>query len=162
VNYSGATFFIGDDSHNRQYRSILSFKTSTLPDSAVITKVRLRIKRSGIVGTNPFNILGDLLVDVEDGSFSGSSTLQAQDFQATASKSAVGRVPNRPNSSGWYTKTWTGGMLGYINKAGLTQLRLRFKIDDNGDLSADYMKFYSGNATTSSYRPVLIVYYYVP
>jgi hypothetical protein len=161
VNASGVTFFVGDDGQDRQYRSILSFDTSSLPDGAVITKVTLKVKSNGIVGTNPFSILGSLLVDVKEGTFWGSSTLQAGDFQAAASVSAVGKIPNSP-SNGVYTETWTSGILGYVNKAGLTQLRLRFSKDDNDDMSADYIKFYSGDTTTSSYRPLLIVYYYVP
>jgi hypothetical protein len=32
-----------------------------------------------------------------------------------------------------------------INKTGTTQFRLRFQKDDNDDLAADYLKFYSGN-----------------
>jgi hypothetical protein len=161
VNAGGTTFYLGDDSQDRQYRSILSFNTSSLPDGAVITKVTLKIKRYGIVGTNPFSTHGSLLVDVKKGSFYGSSTLQAQDFQASSSLSSVGKIPNS-TSSGWYTETWTSGMLSYINKTGLTQLRLRFSKDDNDDMGADYIRFYSGDYSTGSYRPQLIVYYYVP
>jgi len=50
----------------------------------------------------------------------------------------------------------------YINKTGSTQFRLRFKLDDNDDMGADYMKFYSGNFTTTSSRPLLIIQYYLP
>jgi hypothetical protein len=73
----------------------------------------------------------------------------------------VGSIPKTP-VSGWYTKTWTSGIFTCINKTGVTQLRLRFSKDDNDDMSADYLMFYSGNATTASYRPQLIVEYYVP
>jgi hypothetical protein len=162
VNATGTTFYLGDDNQDRQYRSILSFNTSSVPDGAVITKVVLKIKRYGIVGKNPFNILGSLRVDVKSGSFSDSSTLQAQDFQARSSLNTVGRIPNSPTSTGWYSETWTSGILSYINKTGPTQLRLRFSKDDNDNMKADYILFYSGNSTTSSYRPRLIVYYYIP
>lgn len=50
----------------------------------------------------------------------------------------------------------------YIHLIGFTQFRLRFQKDDNDDMGADYLKFYSGNAGTASYRPQLIVEYYVP
>ncbi|MGC8855185.1 MAG: hypothetical protein ACP5QU_00115 [Anaerolineae bacterium] len=49
----------------------------------------------------------------------------------------------------------------FLNKTGLTQFRLRFTKDDNDDRSADYLKFFSGNAALA-YRPVLIIEYYVP
>ena len=162
MDASGITLFVGDDNQDRQYRSILSFDTSSLPDGAVITEVTLKVKSNGIVGTNPFSILGGLLVDVRKGTFSGDPTLQAQDFQAWANVGSVGKVPNSPNNSGWYHKTWTTGILDYINKQGRTQLRLRFSTGDNDNLIADYIRFYSGNATTTTYRPQLIVQYYVP
>ena len=45
--------------------------------------------------------------------------------------------------------------------SGLTQIRLRFKLDDDGNRAADYLKLYSGNATAAS-RPQLSVTYYMP
>jgi hypothetical protein len=38
---------------------------------------------------------------------------------------------------------------------------LRFEIDDNDDLGADYLSFYSGSAAEAD-RPELVVTYYVP
>jgi len=53
----------------------------------------------------------------------------------------------------------------FINKlatrGGVTQLRLRFKLDDNNNTVANYLSLYSGNAPTAS-RPKLILEYYVP
>jgi hypothetical protein len=46
----------------------------------------------------------------------------------------------------------------FINKAGTTQFRLRFALDDNDDLGADYMAFFSGNSILSE-RPELEVEY---
>jgi hypothetical protein len=161
LNTGATTFVVGDNAQDRQYRSILSFNTGSLPDNAIITRVTLKIKGSSTVGTNPFGTHGKLVVDVRKPFFDGSSALELNDFLATASKNWVGAIPNTP-SSGWYTKTWTSGILSYINKLGRTQLRLRFSTADNDDLSADYLKFFSGNATTSGDRPKLIVQYYVP
>jgi len=39
------TFYLGDDGQDRQYRAILHFATSTLPDNAVLTSVELKIKK---------------------------------------------------------------------------------------------------------------------
>jgi hypothetical protein len=158
---ASTVFNLGDDAKDRQYRAILSFDTSALPDTAVITKVTLKIKRQGLVGTDPFTTHGNLLVDVRMGKFSDNVALQPSDFEAAACKNAVGSIPKTP-VSGWYTKTWTSGIFTCINKTGLTQLRLRFNKDDNDDTSADYLKFYSGDAGTASQRPQLIVEYYVP
>jgi hypothetical protein len=35
-------------------------------------------------------------------------------------------------------------------------------VDDNDDLGADTIKFYSGDTSAFDYRPVLLVDYYVP
>lgn len=79
-------------------------------------------------------------------------------FQAAAGKSNIGSIPNSPVSNR-YTKIWsTGTFFSFINLAGATQFHLRFLTDNNG---ADYMRFYSGKAATS-YRPQLIIEYYLP
>jgi hypothetical protein len=44
----------------------------------------------------------------------------------------------------------------------MTQLRLGFLVDDNNNSVADYLAFYSGDATNAAYKPVLLVTYYIP
>jgi ELWxxDGT repeat protein len=161
LNNSATTFNLGDNAQNRQYRSLLSFNTASLPDTAVIVSVSLRLRYQGTVGTNPFTTHGPLRVDVRNGAFGGNIALQALDFQAAASQGNIGTIPNAP-VGGWYSKTWTSGILTYINKVGVTQIRLRFNLDDNNDLGADYLKFFSSDATTISHRPLLEVRYYLP
>jgi hypothetical protein len=151
---------LGDNKLDRQYRSILSFDTASLPDNAVITQVTLKLKRKSVVGTNPFTTHGKLLVDVRKGAFGGDVSLQVSDFQAKANKNRVGAIANKLRN-GWYTTSWKGRILTYINQSGLTQLRLRFANGDNDDRSADLLKFYSGNAIKTD-RPKLIIEYYVP
>ena len=160
LNRPATTLRVGDDASNRQYRTILSFNTSSLPDNAIITKVTLKIKYAGRVGTNPFNTHGKMLVDIRRGAFSGSAALQLTDFQAAATKNNVGNVPSKLTNR-WYIKTWTSGILSYVNKKGITQIRLRFYKGDNGDSGADYLKLYSGNAGAAS-RPQLIIEYRLP
>jgi predicted RNA-binding protein with TRAM domain len=161
LNNTATSLYLGDDAANRQYRTVLSFNTASLPDNAVITKVTLKLKLQGIVGTTPFNTHGNLLIDVRKGPFGSNAALQLTDFQATASQNAIGALPKTP-VSGWYTRTWTtGSIFSYINKTGVTQFRLRFAKDDNNDNGADFLKFYSANAT-AAVRPQLIIEYYVP
>ncbi len=45
---------------------------------------------------------------------------------------------------------------------GLTQLRLRFKLDDNNDGTANTIGFFSSNYAVTSYRPRLVINYYIP
>jgi hypothetical protein len=155
------TLSVGDGTLDRQGRSILSFDTSSLPDSAVITSATLKIMKAGLVGVDPFTTLGNLLVDVRKGPFSNNLALQLTDFQAPASKNAALTILNNP-INGWYAKAMPPVNLVYINKVGLTQFRLRFQLDDNDNGVADYLKFYSGNAAFASTRPVLILKYYLP
>jgi competence ComEA-like helix-hairpin-helix protein len=160
MNATTATFNVGDAAADKQYRSILSFNTAGLPDNAVITAVTLKFRQQGVIGTNPFSTHGKLIIDMIKGVFSSNRVLQRTDFQAAASKNGVVAIPNTP-SAGWYTKGLPASALKLINKTGVTQIRLRFALDDNDDLAADYLRFYSGNAP-ASYRPQLIIQYYTP
>ncbi len=161
INASSTTFNLGDNPADRQYRSILSFNTSSLPDNAVITKVTLKIKKYNVVGTDPFITHGYLWADIRKGFF-GTYLLQITDFQATASKNGVGRFWPVSGAPNWYQLGLGAANYTYINLTGTTQFRLRFAKDDNDDRSADYMTFYSGNYGTVSDRPTLIIEYYVP
>lgn len=154
------TFNVGDDVKDKQYRSILSFNTSTLHDKAIITSVQLNIKKQGVVGTDPFTTHGDLLLDIRDSAFSNNLVLQTIDFAAPASQGAIqDRFSSLTYS--WYTVNLSGANLNFINKTGLTQFRILFATDDNDDLGADYLKFFTGNSTSAN-MPQLIIKYYVP
>ncbi len=158
---AATVFNLGDDGADKQYRAILSFNTSALPDNAVITRVTLKIKFQGLTGANPFGTHGSLMFDMRKGLFNGNAALEAGDFQAAASKDDAGNIPNTP-VNGWYVRTFTNTLFSYISKTGVTQFRLRFATDDNDDLGADFLKFYSGNYGTASARPTLVIEYYVP
>jgi hypothetical protein len=163
VDAASTTFRLGDDNLKKQYRSILSFNTSGLPDNAIITSVTLKIRQESITGSATFNRFQGLLVDIRKGTF-GTSALQVTDFQATASTPAAGIGPFILSPVGdWYTINLTAGKA-YINKLatllGLTQFRLRFKLDDNNNAVANYISFFSGNNSTN--KPTLIIQYYVP
>jgi len=153
------TFNVGDDPKDKQYRGILSFNTSALPDNAVIVSVQLKVKRQGIVGTDPFGTHGNLLSEIRSGSFSNNIALQTGDFSAPASSTIRDQFVG-------LTFTWFGAQLSdanllLVNKTATTQFRLSFSKDDNDDLSADYIKFYSGNSTSTNV-PQLVVSYYTP
>jgi hypothetical protein len=161
MDSAATTFRVGDEAGDKQYRSVLSFDTSTLPDTAVVTKVTLKIRQQGLTGDNPFTILNKLVVDVRKGPFSTSALLQLADFNAAASLNMAGVVPNTP-VAGLYSSNLYKASFPYVSRVGKTQLRLRFQLDDNDDLSPDYMSFFSGNAGFASQQPTLIVQYYIP
>ncbi len=162
MNSIASTLNLGDDSAKKQYRSILSFDTSSLPDNAVITKVTLKLKRQGVAGGgNPVAMFQGFMVDIKKGTF-GTAPLALADFKTTANKT-VG-----PQSSaltaGWYNLNLTPAKA-YVNglatNSGQTQMRLRFKLDDNNNTVANILKLYSGNAGAAN-RPQLVIEYYVP
>ncbi len=162
-NSSTTTLRLGDQAAGQQYRSIVSFRTGTeLPDHAVIAGVRFYLHRQSVSGGgNPFNIFQGLFVEVRRGFFGSSGALEARDFQSNPIRVTVG--PYKPVPAGTlYTidlpkKAWP-----YINKVGLTQMRLRFKLDDNNNSIANFISFYSGNYPVVPYRPTLVISYYVP
>jgi hypothetical protein len=160
VEKNGTTFNAGDDQKNRQYKSILSFDTSSLPDNAVIVSAQLQIKRQSFFGTDPFGTHGPLVSEIRSGTFNDGAALQIEDFSAPASPSSV-RDQFAPLTFSWYAAQLDTANLLLINKTGLTQFRLAFTKDDNDDLGSDYVKFFSGNSISGN-QPQLIIKYYVP
>jgi len=162
-NAAATTFNLGDDATKKQYRAILSFNTASLPDTAVITGVTFKVRQQAIIGGgNPVAAFGGFMFDVKNGFFGTASTLQTDDFQAAASASYGPSAP--APVGGWYSFNLTNAKL-FVNKlstgSGLTQIRLRFKLDDNNNAIANYLSLYSGNALAGS-QPQLVITYYVP
>ena len=160
LNATATTFQLGDKSADRQYKAVLSFNTASLPDTIIIQSAVIKIKQSGLLtGSNPFNILGNLYGDISTGWFGTSSSLALTDFNAAASAAKVGAF-NKIPAGGWYSMTLNATGRSNINKIGLTQFRLYFGKDDNDDMSAYFMKFFSGNAVSG--KPQLIITYTLP
>ncbi len=160
LDKEATTFSVGDDSMNKQYKGILSFNTSSLPNNAVILYVQLKIKRQGIVGSDPFDTHGNLLSEIRNGTFSDNAILQTDDFVAPVSSgSALDTFTElTPN---WYATELHDANLALVNKAGITQFRLFFSKDDNNNLNTDTVEFYSGNSLSAD-MPQLVVTYYIP
>lgn len=152
---------IGDDGSNRQFRSLISFNTAGIPDNAVIVRVSLKIYKIGFVGTDPFRTHGSLVLDIKNGFFGASNLLQAGDFQATPTKSAINSFAPMSSAVGWYQVTMIPLNYTLINKSGTTQFRLRFGLDDNNDRGADYAIFSAGDGPLAT-RPMLVVEYTLP
>jgi len=156
------TFLLGDDAYDRQYRSILHFDTSSLPNDAVIAKAILKIKRNSTVGGNPFTTHGNIIADIRSGPFYGNPALQWIDFRAVPSLNFAGTIFNTPSTGNWYSGELKETAFPHVNLTGETQIRVRFYTDDNDDAGADYMRFYSGNHSYSSYLPILELDYDTP
>jgi hypothetical protein len=156
---SSAALFAGDDAKDRQYRSILSFDTSSIPDDAILTSAQVKIKKQGVVGNDPFITHGDLLLEIRGGSFSNTVALNMEDFSAAASSNST-QDKFASDGGNWYAASLSAANLSIVNKYGFTQFRLKFSADDNDDLDADYVRFFSGDAETS--QPELTIIYTTP
>ena len=132
----------------------------SIPDGATILSATLQLRRGTVSGTNPFTTFGTCWVDVQSGSgFSGSTTLQTGDFQATATAVQSTSLTNAASNGTWSTGNLNAAGLAAIDKAGTTQLRVYFSLDDNNDSGADYIGYYSGDNGTAANRPQLVVTY---
>ena len=162
MNSAGASIMLGDDAKKRQYRSILSFDTTLLPNTAKIVSATLKIKKLSSAGASPFSFSSNLLyMDIRKSFFGTVLGLQLIDFAAVPGLSAAGTISATPVSGYYVGKLSTAG-LALVNTTGFTQMRLRYKLDDNNNLAADWISFYSGNSSVIANKPVLEIIYYVP
>jgi hypothetical protein len=161
-SHTSPYLLVGDDQYNRQYRSVVSFATQTLPANAIIQSVTLKIKLVDFQGSNPILDHGALVADVTKGSIGPSMYLEAGDFQAQATKGAVAVFLKDPLNPGWYSMTLRKADFGLINLLGTTEFRLRFRTDDDNDFVRDVARFESGNNSSDVLRPSLFVRYLLP
>jgi choice-of-anchor B domain-containing protein len=150
---------VGDATSDRQYKSVVSFDTSAIPDGATIVSATLRLRRGTLSGTSPFTTHGTCWADVQTSGFSGSTTLQTGDFQATATAVQAASLSNAASNGAWSEGSLNAAGLAALDKAGTTQLRVYFNLDDNDDGGNDYIGYYSGNNSTAANRPQLVVTY---
>ena len=149
----------GDATSDRQYKSIVSFDTSAIPDGATIISATLRLRRGTVSGSNPFTTHGSCRVDVQTGDISGASALQASDFQAATTEVQAASLSNAASNGSWSEGGLSTAGLGAINKAGRTQLRISFATDDDDDGKNDFIGYYSGDDSKAANRPQLVVVY---
>lgn len=150
----------GEESKDRQCKAIVSFDTSGIPDGATIVSATLRLKRSAVAGTNPFQTHGACLVDIKAGQgFNGWIGLTKEDFQAPADASAVAALSNPASDGSWSVGSLDARGLSLISKQGRTQLRIAFQRDDDDDSEKDFIGYFAGESSNESDRPQLEVVY---
>ncbi|HSG39345.1 MAG TPA: M14 family zinc carboxypeptidase, partial [Thermoanaerobaculia bacterium] len=150
---------VGDATSDRQYKAVVSFDTSSIPDGATIVSATLRLRRGTSSGTSPFTTHGTCWADVQTDGFSGSTTLQTGDFQAVATAVQAASLSNAASNGAWSEGNLNAAGLAAVSKTGTTQLRVYFNLDDNDDNGNDYIGYYSGDNTTAANRPQLVVTY---
>jgi hypothetical protein len=152
---------VGDDLNRRQYKAVVSFDTSAIPDGATIVSVKLRLQRGTLSGANPFTSFGTCWVDVQAGTgFSGSLSLQVGDFQAMAAAVHAASMSNPASDGSFSEGNLNAAGVMAVSKTGTTQLRVYFNLDDNNNAVADFVGFFPGDDPTVSHRPQLVVTYH--
>ena len=155
----GSDIRVGDSFDNtQQFKAILSFDTSSLPDEAIIDEVQLRVYQNMSMG-QPFS-LGQVHVDIAPASgFGGDAALALDDFAADTAVINATTLTFSGNFADGYLPPST---LETINRQGRTQFRLYFTLSSNNNGSEDWLSFYSADEANASLHPQLIVTYTTP
>ena len=161
ANSTDATLIVGNTPNGRSYRSFLSF-TTALPSNAVIISAVVTLQGVSVSTPTPFDFYAGVTLDIRKSYFSGNIKLQLVDFNADSSLKTAGVIPEAATPTSSYSASLLSTAFPYINRAGTTQFRLRFPGDDIGNDTFDNVTFYSGDASTTSLRPTLVVTYYTP
>jgi hypothetical protein len=154
-----AALRVGDTNVDEQYKSLVSFDTSSIPDTATITSATLRLVRGTSSGTNPFTTHGSCVADIVTGGFGGSTAFAFSDWEAAATATNVATMSNPTANGSASTGTLNAAGRAAVNKTGTTQLRVYCTLDDNDNLAYDYIGFYPGENATAANKPQLIVTY---
>lgn len=120
---------IGRGSDGKYNRTVLSFDTSALPDGATVTGATLSVTYRSASGDPWSSPAGNtLVIDARNGCLGSACTIEAADWAAAATAASVAQL--QPFSGGTQaSNTFNAAGLAAINKAGRTQLRLRFTAD---------------------------------
>jgi len=118
---------VGDDASKKQYRSILSFNTASLPDACTVATATLSLKRGTCTTQNPWDWASAVCqADIIAGFYNGAQALENADFQAVGTRgSVISGGMSKPASNG----AWSTGLLSAsgrigVNKTGYTQMRV--------------------------------------
>lgn len=145
---------VGDDgffSASNDYRGILSFYTGDLPDNAQVTGASIYMIRSS-ENDNPFKHNDrNPVLDIKNGHFGNSSTLEVIDGTDAASASNIGCFIGEADADKHAIRIDIDPAgLSHFNKTGMTQFRFYF---DEADWSAEYINFYDGGGIAAALPP---------
>lgn len=136
---------IGRGTDSKFNRAVLSFDTSSIPDTATITAATLTVSYRSASGDPWANPSGNtLVIDVKNACF-GACTIETTDWAAAATANAVAQIPKFTGGNQASTLFDASG-LGAISKTGRTQLKLRFSANQT---ATNYI-WIGNNATGAS------------
>ena len=150
---------VGDgNNNNRQYKGILSFDTSSLPNDVVVQSAQLRLNQDSRVG-DPYS-LGDIHIDIApmDG-FNSNPSLENEDFSANSLYTKVATLSRNETNGEWGEANLNANGLKAINPQGVTQFRLYFTLPNNNNGIEEWISFVSGDNSNTALHPQLLLYY---
>lgn len=158
--YGSSVAKVGDKGfyNTDTYRTILSFDTSFLVPEMSVSQAVLRIYRRSLTGA-----VGQISIDVKQGYFGNSDSLEQGDYSASASATGVATL-SVPNSDGEYSEVvLPPSALSLINSQGgqpgaRTQFRLRAAT--TASFYANLLEIDAGDAASPSNDAALIVKYH--
>lgn len=135
---------IGRGTDGKFNRALLSFDTSSLPDTATVLSATLTVTYRSASGDPWSNPAGNtLVIDANTGCI-GACTIETGDWAATTTTSAIAQL--LPFTGGTQTSTlFAAPGLSAIHRSGRTQLRLRFA---SNQTATNYL--WIGNAATAT------------
>ncbi|MCY1081758.1 extracellular catalytic domain type 1 short-chain-length polyhydroxyalkanoate depolymerase [Archangium lansingense] len=123
---------VGKGTDGKLNRSIFSFDTSSLPDTATIMRASLKVTLSSSSG-DPWAdpAAGNTLtIDLKNGTF-GAATMETTDYAAAATAAGVAELI-KFTTGAQSSADFNASGLAAINKTGKTQARLQFKQNPSG------------------------------
>jgi hypothetical protein len=128
-------------------RGYVSFDTSSIPDTAIITSVKLRLE------TQWDQSVTDFTMEIRGGAQPIiSSSLDATDWGKGTTILATWNTANYPGSGQYITFSLSTGQ---VNRAGRTQFELKSNRDSSiSPPGNEYISFYSGETTGKPYLEV--------
>jgi len=156
---ASAVMLVGDEASDLQYRGVLSFNTSLLPEDAVITGIRIKIRLDDHIGMDPFSKRRPLTVEACR-SFGASVKLEPDDFQTGKNCVDAGAFTLKLEGN-WFAADLDPRAFSHINAEGATQFRLWYDMSRSDNGKPDHVMIFSGDSEAVN-RPILVLRYTIP
>ena len=132
------------------YRAILSFDTSSVP-KVQLRSATLQLRRKSEEGT-----INSLSLDIKEGAFGGSNTLQRTDYDAPASANSITNIAI-PSSNGTTTTEIPPSSLRYITSGVNHRTQFRITSTTPSSFSKNQIVFNGGTEEDQANAPRLVV-----